>query len=103
MSAIFGITPRVKTLESIMGRRQKNLFDESVGLARSFSRAHWFLELTSLAIIRSATTVQIIMSTCKMNMSSSQLFMSTCEIFMVTCQKILLVCQLDSTNCPWNI
>lgn len=37
MSAIFGIAPRVKTLESIMGRRQKNVFDESLGLARSFS------------------------------------------------------------------
>lgn len=48
MSAIFGIAPLVKTLGSIMGRRQKHLFDKSVGLARSFPREHWFLELVSL-------------------------------------------------------
>lgn len=27
-----------------MGRKQKNLLDETVGLARSLSHAHWFLE-----------------------------------------------------------
>lgn len=45
MSAIFCIAPWVKTLGGIMERRQKMLFDESVGLARSFSHAQWFLEL----------------------------------------------------------
>lgn len=39
-----GIAPREKTSEGIMGRRQ-NFFDKSVGLARSFYGAHWFLEL----------------------------------------------------------
>lgn len=49
---IFGIheAPRVKLLESIMGRRPKILFDKYIGLARPFSRAHRFLELALLAI-----------------------------------------------------
>lgn len=50
MLAIFGMALREKTLESIIGRRQKKILDESVGLVRSFSRTQWFLELASLAI-----------------------------------------------------
>lgn len=34
-----------------MGCRKKTI-DESVGLTRSLSSAHWFLELTSIAIIK---------------------------------------------------
>lgn len=36
--AIFGTALREKTLEIIMGRRQQNCLNESVGLARFFSR-----------------------------------------------------------------
>lgn len=32
-----------------MGHRQKNFLDECVGLARSFSHVHWFIELAFLA------------------------------------------------------
>lgn len=53
MLAIFGIAPWDKTLESIMRRKQKNFLDEFVGLAHSFSHAHWFLKLASLTIIMS--------------------------------------------------
>lgn len=42
----------MKTLESVMGHRQTFLFDKSVGLARSSSRAHCFLELAISTIIR---------------------------------------------------
>lgn len=42
----------MKTLESVMGHRQKFLFDESVDLARSSSRVHCFLELAMSTIIR---------------------------------------------------
>lgn len=53
MLAIFGIAPRDKPLESIMGRKQKNFLDEFVGLAHSFFHAHWFLKLASLTVIMS--------------------------------------------------
>lgn len=49
MLAIYGIALREKTLESIMGRKQKHSPDEFVGLVRSFPRAHWFFEVASLA------------------------------------------------------
>lgn len=49
MLAIFGIASWEKTLESVMERRQIFFFDESVGLAHSYSRARWFLKLCSLA------------------------------------------------------
>lgn len=49
MSAIVGVAQREKTIKSIMGCRQTFCFDEFVGLARSFPRAHWFFEVASLA------------------------------------------------------
>lgn len=45
MLAIFGIAPRDKTLESIVGRKHKKNLDESVGLARSFSHADLFTKI----------------------------------------------------------
>lgn len=80
-----------------MGCRKKTL-DESVGLTRSLSSEHWFLELTSIAIIKQFLEMfKELLKTCFELASLAFFFLSFHfdSYFLPTFDKLLLIIKVS--------